>query len=43
MKKYPYAADEQFPMTEERQRIYDEYTTRKVKAGLPRLETALIK
>ncbi len=43
MKKYPYAADEQFPMTEEKRRIYDEYTTRPVKGILPRLETALIK
>jgi hypothetical protein len=43
MKKYPYAADEQFPMTEEKQRIYDEYTTRTVKGFLPRLETSLLK
>ncbi|HLL99477.1 MAG TPA: FG-GAP-like repeat-containing protein [Pyrinomonadaceae bacterium] len=44
MKKYPYdAASEQFPMTEEKRRIYDEYTTRTVKAILPRLETSLLK
>jgi hypothetical protein len=41
MKKYPYGADEQFPMTVEKQRIYDEYTTRRVKAALPRIESAL--
>jgi hypothetical protein len=43
MKKYPYGADERFPMTVEKQRIYDEYTTRAVKGFLPRLETALLK
>ncbi|MDQ3710636.1 MAG: FG-GAP-like repeat-containing protein [Acidobacteriota bacterium] len=43
MKKYPYAPDEQFPMTEEKRRIYDEYTTRSVRDFLPRLETALVK
>jgi tetratricopeptide (TPR) repeat protein len=43
MKKYPYGADERFPMTEEKQRIYDEYTTRAGRGFLPRLETALLK
>ncbi len=43
MKKYPYAAEEQFPMTEEKRRIYDEYTTRSVKAVFPRIETSLLK
>ena len=43
MKKYPYEADERFPMTEEKRKIYDEYTTRSVKGVFPRLETALIK
>jgi tetratricopeptide (TPR) repeat protein len=43
MSKYPYAANERFPMTEEKRRIYNEYTTRSVKGFLPRLETALIK
>lgn len=43
MKKYPYASDEQFPMTEEKRRIYDEYTTRTVKGILPRIETSLLK
>ncbi len=43
MKKYPYGSDEEFPMTEEKRRIYDEYTTRQVRTVLPRLETALIK
>ena len=43
MKKYPYTADEQFPMTEEKRRIYDEYTTRTVRGILPRIETFLLK
>ena len=43
MKKYPYAADERFPMNEEKRRIYDEYTTRPVKGILPRIETSLLK
>jgi len=43
MKKYPYAADEQFPMTEEKRGIYEEYTTRTVKGVLPRIETFLLK
>lgn len=43
MTKYPYDAEEQFPMTEEKLRIYEEYTTRKVKNSLPHLETALMK
>jgi tetratricopeptide (TPR) repeat protein len=43
MKKYPYGADERFPMTDEKQRIYDEYTTRTVRGFLPRIETALLK
>ena len=43
MKKYPYGADEQYPMTDEKQRLYDEYTTRRVKGFLPRIEASLIK
>jgi hypothetical protein len=43
MSKYPYGAGEHFPMTDEKQKIYDEYTTRIVKGFLPRIETALIK
>jgi hypothetical protein len=43
MKNYPYGADEKFPMTEEKRRIYDEYTTRTVKGVLPRIETFLLK
>lgn len=43
MKKYPYDSDEQFPMTNEKRRIYDQYLTRRVKGFLPRIETALIK
>nr|MDQ4120255.1 hypothetical protein [Acidobacteriota bacterium] len=42
MKKYPYGADEQFPMTEEKRRIYEQYTTRTVKEALPRVETFLL-
>ena len=38
MSRYPYAADEQFPMSEEKRRTYDEYTTRPVKGVLPRIE-----
>ena len=43
MKKYPYAADERFPMSEEKRRIYEEFTTRKVRGFLPRTETFLSK
>ncbi|MDQ3130646.1 MAG: FG-GAP-like repeat-containing protein [Acidobacteriota bacterium] len=37
MKKYPYGADERFPMTEEKRRIYDEYTTRHNRSILSKL------
>lgn len=43
MNKYPYDENERFPMTAEKRRIYDEYTTRTVKGFLPRLETSLLK
>jgi hypothetical protein len=43
MSKYPYAADERFPMSEERRKIYEEYTTRTVKGFLPRIESYLLK
>jgi hypothetical protein len=43
MSKYPYKADEQFPMTEDKRRTYDEYTTRSVKGLLPKIETYLLK
>ncbi|HEX8738194.1 MAG TPA: FG-GAP-like repeat-containing protein [Pyrinomonadaceae bacterium] len=43
MKKYPYDGGERFPMTVEKQKIYDEYTTRTVKSLLPRVESALLK
>ncbi|MCU1289806.1 MAG: putative system TPR-repeat lipoprotein [Acidobacteria bacterium] len=43
MSKYPYGANEQFPMSDEKRKIYDEYTTRIVKTVFPRIETALIK
>ena len=34
MTKYPYGADEKYPMTEEKRRIYDEYLTRYIRGGL---------
>ena len=37
MTKYPYGADERFPMTEAKRKIYDEYTTRTVRGGFPKL------
>jgi hypothetical protein len=44
MTKYPYAAaGEQFPMTEEKRRIYEEYTTRNVKTVFPRIEASILK
>lgn len=36
MKKYPYGADEIYPMTEEKRRIYDETLTRFSRGGLAR-------
>lgn len=41
MTKYPYGADERFPDTEEKRRIYNEYTTRVVRSTFPRIEAAL--
>ncbi|MBA2620024.1 MAG: CRTAC1 family protein, partial [Acidobacteria bacterium] len=43
MKKYPYGADERFPMSVEKQKIYDEYITRPVRGFLPRVDTSLLK
>jgi hypothetical protein len=43
MTKYPYGTDERFPMSEEKRKIYDVYTTRFVKGFVPRLETDLLK
>ncbi len=43
MTKYPYGKNERFPMTEDKQKIYDEYTTRTVKDFLPRITTLLLK
>jgi hypothetical protein len=40
MSKYPYGRDERFPMTAEKRRIYDEYTTRVVKGTFPRIESS---
>lgn len=42
MARYPYGPDERFPMTLEKQRIYDEYTTRHVKVPMPRIESVLL-
>ena len=33
MSKYPYGADERYPMTEDKQKIYDEYDTRYTRGG----------
>jgi tetratricopeptide (TPR) repeat protein len=33
MSKYPYGAEERYPMTEEKQKIYDEYNTRYNRGG----------
>ena len=38
MTQYPYEANERFPMTEAKRKIYEEYTTRIVKGGFPSLE-----
>jgi cytochrome c-type biogenesis protein CcmH/NrfG len=41
MTRYPYAAPEAYPMTEERRRLFDLYTTRAVRGVLPRLEATI--
>jgi hypothetical protein len=38
MSRYPYAEPESFPMTEERRRLYERYTTRSRDATLPGLD-----
>ncbi len=43
MSKYPYASPERFPMTEEKQRIYDEYTTRTGRRLMPPIEAGLLR
>lgn len=43
MTRYPYKAPERFPMTEEKQRIYDEYTTRVGRRALPQVEVGLLR
>jgi hypothetical protein len=43
MTKYPYSSVERFPMTPEKLRIYDEYTTRTVARPLPPLEAGLLR
>ncbi len=42
MSKYPYDSTERFPMTDEKQRIYDEYTTRVGRRVMPPIEAGLI-
>jgi hypothetical protein len=42
MSKYPYDSPERFPMTDEKQRIYDEYTTRVGRRLMPPIEAGLI-
>ncbi len=42
MSKYPYDSSERFPMTDEKQRIYDEYTTRVGRRLMPPIEAGLI-
>ena len=37
MTKYPYGADEKYPMTEEKRRIYDKYLIRFNRGNLPKL------
>jgi hypothetical protein len=41
MSKYPYGPDERYPMTENRRRIYEEYSTRTVKGIFPRIEASI--
>ncbi len=38
MTKYPYGADEKYPMTAEKLKIYDEYNTRIVRGGATKIE-----
>ncbi len=42
MSKYPYGSPERFPMTDEKQRIYDEHTTRVGRRLMPPIEAGLI-
>jgi len=42
MSKYPYDSPERFPMTDEKQRIYDEYTTRVGRRLMPPIEAGLL-
>jgi hypothetical protein len=43
MTKYPYSDGEGFPMTVEKQRMFDEYTTRVVNRLFPRVEASLLR
>jgi hypothetical protein len=42
MSKYPYDRSERFPMTDEKRRMYDEYTTRVGRRLMPPIEAGLI-
>jgi hypothetical protein len=42
MTRYPYGAREHFPMTDEKRRFYEEYTTRTVRGSYSRIESALL-
>lgn len=43
MTSYPYGPGERFPMTTEKLRLYDEYTTRTASRALPPIEASLLK
>ena len=43
MAKYPYGVEQNFPMTAEKQRLYDEFTTRTVTRPLSKIEALLIR
>ena len=43
MSRYPYEGGERFPMTPEKQRLYDEYTTRTIARPLPPIEAGLLR
>jgi tetratricopeptide (TPR) repeat protein len=43
MANYPYSVNEKYPMTREKENIYELYNTRLVRGGLPKIEAILIK
>jgi tetratricopeptide (TPR) repeat protein len=42
MTNYPYNSAEKFPLTDEKQRIYDEFTTRTIRGGAPNIDLNLM-